>query len=239
MQMTNAARRIERGNAMKNFQSLENYGAGISSLWKFSLAVFLAAASVYAAELPKFTGPLKRLGSVEIDAASKTVVATGAMETASGVLDYLAVGPEGKRYESVLRLDVNALDLQTALLLCGAKAGPPMTARDAGPPKGSPVDIWVEWEANGAKKIARGEELIWNHREDKPVTTEWVFTGSVVEDGRLAAVADQSFVATRWDPYAIVNITSDLGKTYTDVFVNTNAVPATNTPVRIYFQSRH
>jgi hypothetical protein len=229
---------------MTHFQSLEKCTRRISNHWKFlPTALFIATSAAFAADagsnsLRVISGPLKRVGSVELDAATKTVVATGFVETVSGVLDYLAVGMTGKRYESVLTLELNAVDLQTALLLCGAKAGEPMKARDEGPPRGSPLNIWVEWTADGAKKTVAAEELIWNHRENKPVKTDWIFTGSVVANGHFGAADEDCFVATRWDPYAIVNIGGEIGKTYEDVYVNTNTVPATNTPVRVYFQAR-
>ena len=199
------------------------------------LAVFSEAAD----EPQKTSGPLKRVGSVEIDAATRTVVATGFVQTASDVLDYLAVGLNGKRYESVLTLELNAMDLQTALLLCGAKAGEPMNARDEGPPHGTPLNIRVGWTTNGVEKIVAAEDLIWNHRDNKPVKADWIFTGSVIVNGRFGASDEECFVAVRWDPYAIANIGSDLGKSYEDVYANTNTVPATNTPVTVYFQVRN
>ncbi len=229
---------------MKNFQSLEKTATQSSNHWKiFAIAAAfvisaVAVAAEPAAQPPKFSGPLKRVGSVEVDAATKTVVATGFVEQVFGLLDYLAVGVNGKRYESLLTLELNPMDLQTALLLCGAKAGEPMSARDSGPPSGSPVKMWVAWKTNGTELVVPAESLIWDHAENKPVPTDWTFTGSVVRDGHFGASDEECFVAVRWDPYAIVNISNGLGKTYGDVYVNTNAVPASNTAVRVFFQAR-
>lgn len=225
---------------MKTFQPLEPAVPKPSNLWKivcFCLCL-LAVAHSFAAELPKMTGPLKRLGSVEMDVATKIIVATGFVEQSSGVLDYLACGLNGRRYEGVLTLELNAIDLQTALLLAGAKAGKPMTSRHGDPPAGTSVQIWVEWETNGVKKVVDGDELIWNHKDNKPIKTDWIFTGSRVMDGRFAASEDENFLAVRWDPNSIVNIADELGKSYGDVFVNRKVVPETNTPVRVYFKAK-
>lgn len=234
---------------MTSFQSLENTRCRISNHWKrWACVAFLAVCSVALAAEPattnalplKLSGTPKRLGSVAVDAASRTVVTTGFVETVSGVLDLLACGSGGKRYESVLVLELNPLDLQTALLLVGAKAGEPMKSTEQGPPKGSPVKIWVEWTTtNSEHKVVAAEDLLWNHRDGKPVKTDWIFNGSVIGDGgRFGAQVEESFVATRWDPLAIVNIGCDLGANYTDVFVNTNTVPPAGTSVKMYFQAQ-
>jgi hypothetical protein len=51
-------------------------------------------------------------------------------------------------------------------------------------------------------------------------------------------MVEESFLATRWDPLAIVNIGCDLGANYTDVFVNTNTVPPAGTSVTLYIQAQ-
>lgn len=227
---------------MKNFQRLDDSAPKSSNRWMRRLGVSCAVLGLFAGvrtvadELPKLEGPLKRLGSVELHVATKTVVATGFVEQTSGVLDYLVCGLNGRRYEGLVTVEVSAIDLQTALLLAGAKAGKAMTGRDVAPPEGTPVNIWIEWETNGVKKVYPGEELVWNQKEQKPVKTEWRFNGSRVVEGRFAATEDDNLIAVRWDPNSIINIADELGRTYGDVFVNRKLVPESNTPVRVYLQ---
>ena len=95
------------------------------------------------------------LGAVRLDAATKTVIATGWVNQTDGAVEVLACGPKGKVHESVFVLALNPLDLQAALLLAGLKGGEPMPDIGVGPPNGSPLDIYVDWRQDGEARTAR------------------------------------------------------------------------------------
>ena len=97
----------------------------------------------------RWEGTTAILGSVQVDSLTKTVTATGWVNQIEGPIEVLACGIKGKVHESVFVLALNPLDLQAALLLAGLKGGEPMPSIGEGPPKGSPVDLRVEWNANG------------------------------------------------------------------------------------------
>ena len=187
----------------------------------------------------RWEGDQAVLGSVRLDAATKTVSATGWVNQTSGAIEVLACGVQGKVHESVFVLALNPLDLQAALLLAGLKGGPPMAAIGQGPPAGDPVDIWVDWQAGGEARSARAETFVWNTADNAGLPeTPWTFTGSVVKEGRFKALAEESLVVTYWDPYAIVNLPLPCGADDEMLAVNSNAVPPNQTPVTLRFVPR-
>jgi hypothetical protein len=187
----------------------------------------------------RWEGQTALLGAVRLDSATKTVTATGWVNQTAGAIEVLACGLAGKVHESVFVLPVNALDLQAALLLAGLKGGEPMPAIGQGPPKGSPVDIFVDWQADGEPKTARAESFVWNVEENAVLPdAPWTFTGSMIKEGQFKAFAEESFVVTYWDPYAIVNLSHPAGSNDELLVVNTNVVPAVKTPVALRFIPR-
>ena len=184
----------------------------------------------------RWDGDIATLGSVKLDAATKTVTATGWVNQTDGPIEVLACGVAGKIHESVFVLALNPLDLQAALLLTGLKAGEPMPAIGEGPPHGDPVDIFVEWQAGDETRQARAESFVWNLEAGAVLPeTPWTFTGSVVKDGQFKAFAEDSLVVTYWDPYAIVNLSLPCGGNDEILTVNTNTVPPYRTPVVFRF----
>ena len=102
-------------------------------------------------------------------------------------------------------------------------------------PKGSPVDIFVEWERNDKTERRRAEELIWNGSENRPMNeTPWVFTGSYLKEGKLfMADATQSLIASFRDPAAILNHPLPAGADDTVYRANLSVVPPNGFPVEL------
>lgn len=188
---------------------------------------------------PVWQNGMAMVGSVRVDPRTRTVIARGWVNQVSGPIELLACGPGGKTHESVFVLEVHPLDLQTGLLLLGLQPGRPPAGRGEGPPEGPGLDLWVEWEQNGRRRSSRAERFVWNveTRRRLPDTT-WVFTGSVIEDGEFMALAEESLVATYWDPWAIINLGADCGADDEILWVNPRAVPPLNTPITMRFQPR-
>jgi len=183
-------------------------------------------------------GDVATLGSVVLDRATRTVTTTGWVNQVGGIVELLACGEKGKVHESVFVLAVNPLDLQAALLLAGCRGGEVMPGFGLGPAAGSPVDMWVDWTdpESGEARRARAESFVWDVTREAPVQDgPWVFTGSVVYNGRFKALAEESLVATFWDPFAIVNNPYAIGGDDHACFVNTNTVPPLGTPIRYSF----
>ncbi len=181
-------------------------------------------------------GNVATLGSVRVDAAAKTVTATGWVNQTEGLIEVLACGPKGKVHESVFVLSLNPLDLQAGLLLIGLSSGTPMPATGETPPEGDPIDLMVEWQADGETQRARAESFVWNIQDNAVLPeTPWTYTGSMIKDGEFKALAEESLIVTYWDPYAIVNLPLPCGANDELLVVNTNTVPPYETPVTFHF----
>jgi len=173
-------------------------------------------------------------GAVDLIEATKTVVCTGWVNQARGLVEVLACGEGGKTHESVLVLAVNPLDLQAALLLAGNRGGETMKGFGIGPPKGSPVDLWVEWTGkDGESHRMRAERFVKDAEAGGPLEEgPWVFTGSMVWEGEFKALAEETLIATFWDPFAIINNPYSSGGNDDILFANDGTVPPEGTPVR-------
>jgi hypothetical protein len=185
------------------------------------------------------TGAVATLGSVQVNAQTKTMVISGWVNQVWGAIELLACGPGGKTHESVFVLDCNPVDMQAGLLLLGLKPGTPPTGMGQGQPEGPALDIWVDWLEGTNQKSVRAESFVVNVEDDRrPLPeTPWVFTGSVFEDGQFKALAEESLVVTYWDPWAIVNLPLICGSKHGVLSVNSNSVPPLSTPVTLRFSA--
>lgn len=180
------------------------------------------------------------LGSVRLDPDARTVIATGFVNQVEGAIELLICGPGGKTHESVFVMQAHPMDVQTALLLLGLEPGPPRSELGEGPPLGPTVDIWVQWtDEQGVQHSLPAETFAYNieTREVLP-HSGWAFTGSVVIDGQFKALAEESFAATYWDPWAILNIKNEVGANDEILAVNRARVPPLGTPVRFLLVPR-
>lgn len=206
----------------------------------------IVAAAACLAALPLFALPaagadddMVRMGGVTVDARARTVSVTGWVNQVSGAIELLACGPGGKTHESVFVLDVNPLYLQTGLLLLGVRPGRPPAGLGTGRPSGTKVDLWVDWEEGGRRRSERAERFVYNAQARSVLPkTPWIFTGSVVEDGEFKALAEESLVATYWDPWAIINLPLPCGADDEILGVNTNLVPPLRTPITFRIRAR-
>jgi hypothetical protein len=133
------------------------------------------------------TGPSTyRIGKLNVDTARKEIVAPGYVNEVM-VLEFVANTRDGfKGYESALTIDTNAITFNTALLLIGldpANARVPTEHFDPRPPTGDPVEVSVEWIANGESKRVPIEQLLFDRRTETTIPpSPWVYTGSTFID---------------------------------------------------------
>ena len=111
-------------------------------------------------------GPnLLRVGNIRIDTAKKEISVRGTANNAH-VLEFIASTKGGfKGYESALELDTTAISFNLALILIGLDRDHAVVSRfhfDPRPPKGDPVEIWVEWDESGTTRKIRAEQLVYN-----------------------------------------------------------------------------
>ena len=154
------------------------------------------------------TGPhTLRLGAVRVDTASREVSVTGHINDVT-TLEWVANTVDGfKEYESAISADTDAITFNTAMLLIGldkAHARVPTQHFDKEPPRGDPVEIWVDWSpaftptllpavplperpavvtpldrSPATRKRVRVEALLLDKRTNTTLSEgPWVYTGS-------------------------------------------------------------
>jgi len=148
-----------------------------------------------------------RIGDVLIDKAQGCLYMPAKVNMTEGVVELLACGRLGKRHESVLVVDAKPLHVQLALLLLGLEPGGGLAYQgDPRTPQGDSVWIWAEWCVDNEWKLVRGEDLVLNYVNNKPMQpTHWVFSGSEIVEGTFVASVEQSIVTTYHDPFTIID----------------------------------
>lgn len=185
-----------------------------------------------------------RIGDIILDKAEKSVSFPAALNMNKGLLEYLLVRRGGKTHESLLRTDVEPYNLQLACLLVGLEGtdAPLAFQGDPAKPRGEAVEILIKTQGTDGKEVSLRPEswLIQTAGEDKrdvPLLN-WVYTGSLIHDGRFAAQAGGSIVALFHDPGAMFDNASPGGESDKIWFVKTEALPAVGTPVTVTIRSR-
>ncbi len=185
----------------------------------------------------RLTERLYRVGTAIVDTSLHKVTVNGEINMASGPVEYLAVTPRGKTYESLLRLNVQPLYLQVALYLAGLHSRNVLSYQGQHKiPKGDPMTITVEWhDAFGRRHTVRAEDLLrlqpGNHIMPHHY---WVFTGSRVSTNGYLADLTGSIIAVWHDPAALIDNPLPTGADDGWV-VNTKLTPRQGTPVTVYF----
>lgn len=204
-----------------------------------------------AAALPAQTSDLARAGSVVHlpgltihGGKEKFIEATGRIALTDGILEFIAVEPEGRDYESLLILHCRPSALQFALLLIGCEPGTSAHVARPGEKLGTALRMEVEWQSDGKAQRHPVEKLIINRRTGKPpAKLPWVFTGShfvknpVTEREEFLSDAEQAFIALVWQPGIVINLGGEHGDPYRGddlgFEVNKAAVPPKGTPVKL------
>ncbi len=176
------------------------------------------------------------IGSVRLDKEMGIVEFDAVINMNKGLLEYLLVGKSGKLHESLLRTDVEPFDLQIALLMIGLEGtmNPLAGQGDTRIPSGDPVKIILKINKNGKIKDLPVESLIYTKGKDKKIESiDWVFTGSIVENGIFMAQAEKSIVALYHDPIAMFDNKSTEGASDEVWSVNSLTVPPVGTKVTV------
>jgi hypothetical protein len=176
------------------------------------------------------------VGDVHVNVAKGVVEAPGSVALREGIVEYLAVTPSGKTYESVLALDVVPLHLRLALTLAGLREATPEDRHG-----GDPLSIQVRWKEpkGGQRSLPATALLVSRSTKRPPASLSWRFTGSDVNAGQITADSTGCLVAVRFDTTALVNTAEDLGNPYrggeAGLAVNTSLVPPVGTPLTVQF----
>lgn len=211
--------------------------AALAALAAYSLRP--AAAVSPPPEVEHVAGDIYRVGDILVDTAARTVTCSGVVGMNRGYVEYLAVTPEGKTYESVLRLSARPIHLQVALLLLGLQPENVLKRQgDPATPRGAPVSLTLKWQGpHGSAHSEPAEDLLRDGKTGKPMERHsWVFTGSRILPAGFEADLTGSVIAVWHDPAAMVDDPIPGGAQ--NVWeVNTARTPPPGTGVQLVLQA--
>ncbi len=150
-----------------------------------------------------------RIGRVQVDVATREVAVTGHVNDVQ-FLEWVANTTNGlKAYESAITADTDAITFNTALLLIGldkAHARVPTQHFDPEPPRGDPVEIFIEFGEATKRRRVRIEQLLLDKRTNTTLPEgPWVYTGSTLfPDGGYMAQLDGVLIGFVHSPAPII-----------------------------------
>ncbi len=163
------------------------------------------------APIERLGGDRVRVGNVMVDMAAKEIQVDGVVNDVS-ILEFIAVPKGGfKAYESALELETNAINFNLGLILIGLDASRATRSSqhlDPTPPKGDPVEMWVEWESEGRVRRVPAEELVYNEVTMQTMPRgPWVYTGSAfsADNGAFLADAEGSLIGFVHSPAPVID----------------------------------
>ncbi|MCX7886061.1 MAG: YdjY domain-containing protein [Verrucomicrobiae bacterium] len=204
---------------------------------KLLLVLLLAAAPM----LPLVkTGDVQRIGKtvrlpglIVHDADPPYIEIPAKVARTNEILEFIAVEPEGRDYESLLTVECKPSALQFALLLIGCETGTLANAN-------SRVQIEVE---HNNKRVPVDQWLIDRKTKKPPSGLRWVFNGSyfvkhpVTGEPVFLSDAEQAHIVLWWQPSIVINLADDRGNPYRGddqgFEANPAAVPPSGTPVKL------
>lgn len=192
----------------------------------FLLILALAGFSPASAQTPDLRDPsqqqLIRMNNLSIDKVNKEIRISVRLAITDGILEYLLVGEAGKTYESVFKVVENKpSDLNFALLLIGAEPLDFNTLNELLKKKNGLEDLTTRHRSSlvDITLYKDGQPVhfdrLLKNRERTDGSLRWVFTGGAfLEDNRYAADFELSYIGIWPDPYAVVNLFSNLKNPY-------------------------
>lgn len=200
-----------------------------------------------AQEIDSTKAPIKQLNETQyqldniiIDIDKRIITLPAEVNMQDGLVEVFLCARGGKIHESVLVSNVIPYYMKVALLLIGLKDGnDPMYTNEKSPVKGDPVTIWISWQSEGKEKKYRAESLIWNITDNATMEqTDWIFTGSRMEQGQFMADDVKSLITTYNDPSTIIDNPLVTGVNDEVYRANKNLLPPKGTAVTVIIKAK-
>ncbi len=189
--------------------------------------------------IEKVSPGIFRIGDILINKKERSISFPAEVNMERGLLEYLVVRIGGKTHESLLRTSVEPYTLQVAFLLLGYEGTDQPLSRQGAieTPKGEPVRITVARDgADGKAETIDYERWICKRIDmttcETPALT-WVYSGSVVTNGRFLAQLEGSLIALYHDPVALIDNSSRGGESDRIWFVKEDTVPPMGTAITV------
>lgn len=185
---------------------------------------------------------LYRLGEIQINRKTRTILFPAKVNMDKGLLEYVIVKSTGKTHESLLRTGIEPYYLNVAFLLLGFEpADRPIAEQGAHErPQGAPVKVELLVKKEGKTVSVAPEQWIvkkGSRGENTSSRLVWVYTGSMVMQGKFLAQTSGSVMALYHDPAALVDNTDPDGDNDEIWFVNEKTVPPAGTDVVVKISS--
>jgi hypothetical protein len=181
---------------------------------------------------------------IELDVQSKQVRIACQAIRIDAPLEFLCVSVGGNEHEAALRSPALPEHIHASLLMVGLTPGQPVRYSEAAkkwlPPHGPPLQITLEWTADGKEVSIPAYRLLRNIQTKKPMpSTTWIFAGSrVMEDGTYAANVTGYIVSIVNFDLTVIDI-PDLASSVNETLeweINPDIAPPANTPVTMILQ---
>lgn len=211
------------------------------------IAFFMAGWTVVASAQTSVPEGLERVGD-EVRLPGLRIVggekgyleATGKMSTTNDVLEFVAVQPLGREYESLVTLDCKPSSMKFGLLLLGCEEG--LT-------NGSLLDLHMEWQEKGKNQSASVESFIIDRKTGKaPTPMPFFLSGSFFGKDLFTtnqifhSDTEQAHIALWWQPAIIINVRTDNGNPYRadnqGYSMNSKVMPPTGTPIKLIIRKK-
>lgn len=185
-----------------------------------------------------------RIGDIQINKNNKSITFPAVVNMDKGLLEYILVRSGGKTHESLLRTKAEPYHIQIAFLLLGFE-GTSQSITGQGSlekPKGEAVEITFSYNKERGKDIKiNPEEWVVKRIGETFKGAEkldWVFTGSLIIDGRFLAQIEGSIIAIYRDPLSLIDNASPGGESDEIWFVKEGAIPPVGTPVTVTIKAK-
>jgi hypothetical protein len=184
-----------------------------------------------------------RVGSLQVDMNLREARVEARVNKDVTTLEFVANTENGnKAYESALTIKSDGRTFNTAILLLGVNpknSKVPKQHFDPVPPKGDPLELWLEWSVNRTVKRIRVEELLYDKRSKKTLPAgPWVYTGSALINGHYMADVDGVLIGFVHSPSPVIeNPRSGAVAAYGSVVLNTNLGISPETPLTLVIKA--
>jgi hypothetical protein len=213
--------------------------SALKAIILLAFSVSLAADNAPEPRVRDLGGGLYRIGSIEVNKEARKFTVPGTIiALADGApIEYLAISRGGsKNYESLVELDVSAVEFNLACILIGLdkdKAVRPQQHFDPIEVTGDVVDVRISWQSADGKREMEIERLLKDTAD--PGDHVWVYTGSsFLPDGRYLAEIMGTLIGVVHDPSSIIQHQRGMGLGhYGAVTMDPDTVPPGGTPVTV------
>jgi len=204
-----------------------------------ALSVSLAADNAPEPQVEDLGGSRYRIGTIEVDKEARKFTVPGTViALADGApIEFLAISRGGpKDYESLVELDVSAIEFNLACILIGLdrdKAVQPQRHFDPIEVTGDVVNVRVSWQGEDGEREMEIERLLKDTTD--AADHVWVYTGSsFLQDGRYLAEIMGTLIGVVHDPGSIIQHQRGLGLgNYGAVTMDPDTAPPGGTQVLV------